>query len=92
MNNGTSGQKFSTAADTTADVTALSRPPVTVSSKSLFSVETTATSPATISSSSNAGGLQSKGAGSQLRGLEMIRLLGYLALAVCMIVGARILV
>ncbi len=90
MGNGTSGQKFSTAAETTANVTALSRPPLIVSSTPLFSVGTTATSPATISSSSNAVGLQFKGAGSQLRDLEMIRLLGCLTL--CMMVGARILV
>ena len=89
MGNGTSAQKPSTVADTTANVKALSRQPVTVSSTSLFSVGTTATSPATISSSSNAVGLQFKGAGSQLRDLEMIWLLGCLTL--CMMVGARIL-
>ena len=89
IGNGTSGQRSSTPADTTANVTALSRPPLTVLSTSLFSVGTTATSPSTISSSSNAVGLQFKGAGSQLRNLEMIRLLG--CLAVCMMVGARIL-
>ena len=60
------------------------------SSVPLFSASTTATSPATISSSSNAGGLQFKGTGTQLRGLEMVRLLGYLI--VCMVVGARVLV
>ena len=112
---GTSGQKSSPAADTTANVTALSRPPLIVSSTSfvanrttvsagstagtpissrssasLFSVGTTTTSQGTVSTGSNALELQSKGTGSQLRGLEMIRLLGYLT--VCMIVGARILV
>ena len=59
------------------------------SSASLLSAGTTATSPATSRSSSNAGGLQLKGAGLQSRGLEMIRLLR--CLIVCMMVGARIL-
>ena len=115
MYSGTNGQKSSPAADTTANVTALSRPPVTVSSSSfvanrttvsvgsttgtpissrssasLFSVETTTNPSVTISSSSSAGGLQFRGAGSRFRDLEMIRLLG--CLIVCMIIGARILV
>ncbi|KAK0515951.1 hypothetical protein JMJ35_001985 [Cladonia borealis] len=90
MGNGTSGQKLSTASNITANVTAPSRPPVIVFSTSLFPVGTTATPSATISSSSNAGGLQFRGAGSRFRGLELIRLLG--CLTVCMMVGARIFV
>ena len=90
MGNGTSGQKLSTVANITAKLTVLSRPPVTVFSTSLFPVGTTATPSATISSSSNAIGLQFMGAGSRLRGLELMRLLG--CLTVCMMVGARIFV
>ncbi len=89
---------------TIANVTALGRPPLTVSSTSffthrtkvvsrssasLFLVGTTATSPATISSSSNAGELQFSGAGSRLRGLDITGLLG--CLTVCMMIGAMIL-
>ena len=89
MGNGTSGQKLSKAANTAANMIALSRPPVTVSSTSLSSVDTTATSPATISSSSDAGELQFRGVGSHLRGPAMTRLLGYLTVG--MMVGPRIL-
>ena len=61
---------------------------ITSSSASLLPVGTTTTSPATITSSSGASGLQFKEDGSRLRGLEIIRLLG--CLAGCIIVGARV--
>ena len=60
------------------------------SSASQISVGKIATPSATIGSSSNAGGLQFRGAGSRLRGLELLRLLG--CLTVCMMIGARIFV
>lgn len=115
MDNDTSAQKLSTAANITANVTASSRPFLIVSSTSsvanrttlsvastvvrqisskssasLFPVETTPTSPATISSSSNASGLQFRGVRSRIRDLEVIRLLG--CLTACMMIGRRILV